>query len=292
LTDPIPTCEFALYSLNALALPADNGHPPFSAARYSKYKYGSVAAAETFAQALGVALAERCPDLAGTPRLLMTSSPYAYVPTAATSLARKLQPVLDPERARHGLPPVPFVQVDRISTSAGDYGMLSARARDRCMAANVVSFRRFRPDQLRNAHLLVVDDLRVTGAHQRCLMRATDTLPLSARTFLYIAAFPGCAGRSFDPAQEDALNHAAIKTLDDLAALVADGEFAWNVRVCKFILNPANRDSLSRFLGRMPTRFVRALYRNSREDGYACMATYAASHAIVHEELGRRCSLT
>lgn len=30
------------------------------------------------------------------------------------------------------------------------------------MAANALSFRRFPPEQVRDAHLLVVDDLRVT----------------------------------------------------------------------------------------------------------------------------------
>jgi hypothetical protein len=66
----------------------------------------------------------------------MTSSPCTYVPTAATALARTLRPVLNAARARVGLPPAPFVQVDRIGTSAGDYGTLSAQARDRRMAAN------------------------------------------------------------------------------------------------------------------------------------------------------------
>ena len=171
----------------------------------------------------------------------MASSPYAHVPAAATTLARRLQPVLNAARAKNGLAPVPLLRVDRISTSAGDYGTLSAQARDLHMAANILSFRRFRPAQVRDAHLLVVDDVRVTGAHQRCLMRASEDLPLAARTFLYIAAFPGQLNGCFDPAQEDALNHAAVKTLDDLAGIVEADDFAWNVRVCKFVLSPANQ---------------------------------------------------
>ena len=177
--------------------------------------------------------------------------------------------------------------MDRISTSAGDYGTLSAQARDLHMAANVLSFRRFRAAQVRGAHLLVVDDVRVTGAHQRCLMRASEDLPLTARTFLYIAAFPGQRSGCFDPAQEDALNHAAVKTLDDLAGIVEAGDFAWNVRVCKFTLSPANHGELPRFLRRMPGWFVRDLHRNSCRDGYARMAPYAPSHALVRAELQR-----
>jgi hypothetical protein len=294
MTTPIPTHEFALYSLGGPALPAGTGTPPFSAARYSRYKYGSVTAAGCFARALGTAFAERCPELVRAPRLLMTSSPYTCVPTAAMALARVLAPALNAVRAGHGLPPAPLLRVDRMSASAGDYGVLSAHARDRLMAANTLSFGRFRPGLVRDAHLIVVDDVRVTGAHQRCLMRASEGLPLSARTFLYVVSFRGLAGGSFDPAQEDALNHAAIRTLDDLAGLVEDDDFTWNVRVCKFVLSPANRDGLPRFLGRMPDWFVLDLYRNSCQDGYATMGHYASSHEVVRTELDRRpgCSLT
>ncbi len=261
---------------------------PFSSARYSRYKYGSVAAAEAFARALGVAFSDRHPELTRAPKLLMTSSPYTYVPTAATTLARRLQGVLNAARDRCGLPAAPLVQVDRISPSAGDYGTLSARDRDRRMAANALSFRRFQAGQVRDAQLLIVDDVRVTGAHQRFLMRASDGLPLATRTFLYIASFPSPAGACFDPTQEDALNHAAVKTLDDLAGIVEAGDFAWNVRVCKFVLSPANHGDLPRFLARMPGWFVRDLHRNSGRDGYSRMSPYTPSHAVVCAELARR----
>lgn len=289
MTCVIPTREFALYSLGGPSPAAGEISPlPFSPARYSSYKYGSVTAAETFARALGAAFSQRHPELALAPGLLMASSPYAHVPAAATTLARSLQPVLNAVRARHGLAPAPLLKVDRISASAGDYGTLSAQARDLLMAANALSFRRFPPEQVRDGHLLVVDDVRVTGAHQRCLMRASDGLPLAARTFLYIAAFTGPVTGCFDPTWEDALNHAAIKTLDDLAGIVEAGDFAWNVRVCKFALNPSNYGELPQFLRRMPCWFVSDLHRNSRRDGYARMGPYAPSHALVRAELARR----
>jgi hypothetical protein len=285
----IPTREFALYSLGEPVPAAWTCPQPFSPASYSRYKYGSVTATEAFARALGMAFAEQHPELAFAPRLLMTSSPYTYVPTAATTLARRLRLELNAARTRRGLPRAPFVQVDRARPSAGDYGTLSARARDQRMAANTLSFRRFQPGQVRGAHLLIVDDVQVTGAHQRCLMRASDELPLAARTFLYIASFGRPADGCFDPTQEDALNHAAVRSLEDLAGIVEAGAFAWNVRVCKFVLDPANRGDLPRFLVRMPSWFVRDLDRNSREDGYARMARYAPSHAAVRADLARRC---
>jgi PRTase ComF-like len=284
-----PTREFSLYYLDeAGSAVGGNCSLPFSAACYSKYKYGSVMATETFAQALGAALGDRLPEVIRAPGLLRASSPYSYVPTAATGLARRLWPVLNAARARYGLAPAPLVKVDRITTSAGDYGTLSALARDRHMAANALSFRRFRSDLVRGAHLIVVDDVKVTGAHQRCLIRASEGLPFSAQTFLYIAAFAGSSGKRVDPVLEDVLNHAAVKALGDLAGIVRTADFAWNVRACKFLLNPANRGDLPGFLAGMPDRFVRDLYRNSLQDGYAQMDIYAGGHAIVRAELDRR----
>jgi len=276
LTRRIPTHEFALYSLSEAGPAGPASLLPFSAARYSRYKYGSVAAADAFAQALGAAFADRHPELACAPRLLMASSPYTYVPTAATTLARRLLPVLNAARAARGRPPAALVQVDRVSPADGDYGTLSASDRQRRMAANIVSFRRFPAAQVRDAHLLIVDDVHVTGAHQRCLMRASDELPLATRTFVYLASLGG-----LDPTYEDALNHAAVRSLGDLAAIVEAGDFAWNVRVCKFVLDPAQRDDLPRFLAQLPGWFVRDLYRNSCRDGYPAMTRYAPSHAIV-----------
>jgi hypothetical protein len=283
-----PIYEFALYRWDQGGSTVGPGIPgPFDAARYSKYKYGSTVAADWFARMLGPAFLDRYPGLAQLPRLLIASSPYHHVPTAANALAVRFATVLNAARAGRGLPPVPLVQIERMAASAGDYGTLPAEARARLMAANALSFDRLRP-YADGAHLIVVDDVKVTGAHQRCLTRASETLPLGSRTFLHIAAFDGAGAERLDPALEDRLNHAVISTLDDLASLARDSDFTWNVRVCKFLLGPANRGQLPSFLIRMADRFVRELRHNSLIDGYARMDAYRESHAIVQRELRRR----
>jgi PRTase ComF-like len=80
---------------------------PFDAALYSRYKYGSIVAAGWFARALGQAFLDRYPRLAHQPRLLMASSPYRRVPTAANALAVRFAAVLNAGRAGRGLPPAP-----------------------------------------------------------------------------------------------------------------------------------------------------------------------------------------
>jgi hypothetical protein len=280
-----PVYELALYRLDqagGAAIPR-----PFDAALYSRYKYGSATAADSFARALGQAFLDRYRHLADQPRLLIAASPYRRVPTAANALAVRFATVLNDARAGRGIPPAPLVHIERIAASSGDYGTLPAEARTRLMAANALSFDRLRP-HAHGAHLIVVDDVTVTGAHQRCLIRASETLPLASRAFAHIATFGRTGPERPDPALEDRLNHAAVSTLDDLAEIVAGADFTWNVRVCKFLLCPANRDDLPSFLTRMTDPFVRELRHNSRIDGYARMPAYRASHAIIARELRRR----
>ena len=75
-----PAHEFSLYRLDRPDAPAAiSGSPPFSATQYSRYKYGSAAAAEAFARALGEAFCQNRPEVVRLPRMLMTSSPYTYV---------------------------------------------------------------------------------------------------------------------------------------------------------------------------------------------------------------------
>jgi hypothetical protein len=160
-----PIDEFALYqvdrdgSAGGVAIPG-----PFDAVRYSRYKYGSTVAAGWFARALGQAFLDRYPRLAHQPRLLIASSPYRRVPTAANALAVRFATVLNAARAGRGLPSAPLVHIERMAASCGDYGTLSAEAGSRLMAVNALSFDRLRP-HADGAHLVVVDDVKVTGAY-------------------------------------------------------------------------------------------------------------------------------
>jgi hypothetical protein len=284
----IPSYDFSVYRLDENYSATDLTCPqPFNVALYSRYKYGSTVAADWFARSLGSSFLVQQPSFAYRPRLLIASSPYRCVPTAAYALTIRLVAMLNDARATHGLPAARLVHIQRRAASSGDYGTLSGAARARLMAANALSFDRL----LRyadNAHLVVVDDVKVTGAHQECLIRASDALPLRSRMFLHIAAFTDSGTRPLDPALEDRLNHAAIRTLDDLASVVASPDFSWNVRVCKFLLNPANQHRLAGFLARMPVRRVWELHDHSLRDGYARMDAYRGSHAIVRAELRQR----
>jgi hypothetical protein len=279
--------EFDLYRLDQVGSTLSSlSAMPFDSGDYSRYKYGSVSAADAYAHMLWSAFLPRNERLARLPRLLVAASPYRHVPTAANEVAVRFAALLSAERGKHGLSAARVVRIERMSVPSGDYGTLPVAARTRLMADNALSFDTLRP-YADDAHLIIVDDVKVTGAHQRCLLRASDSLPLRSRTFVHIAAFdPGNA--QLDPGIEDTLNHAAVRTLGDLADIAEASDFTWNVRVCKFLLNPANRAELASFLARMPRWFVEELCHHSVADGYARMEPYRESYGLAVSELNHR----
>jgi len=284
---PAPVSEFALYRLNQAGTTLSSVCcRPFDSAAYSRYKYGSANAADGYARELWLAFLARHGELAHLGRLLVAASPYHRVPTAANAVAVRFAAMLSAERAERGLPAARMVRIKRMAVPAGDYGQLPMTERTRLMAGNVLSFDRLRPCA-DGAHLIVVDDVKVTGEHQRCLRRASDSLSLGSRMFVHIAMIDGESTGELDPVIEDRLNHSAVKTLDDLAAIAASPDFTWNVRVCKFLLKPANRAGLGPFLAGMPDRFTEELCRNSVADGYARMDAYRESYQIAARALRR-----
>jgi hypothetical protein len=259
--------------------------------QYSSYKHGSLHAADALGRALTDLLLTSAPDITAEPNLLLAASPYRHVPTAAAALARAVHRGLADARAVADLPDAPLIRIERRATTSNDYAALSPAAREAVMAGNHLAFAALDHPAARGAHLIVIDDIKITGAHQRALIRASERLPLGSRTFLYLAAAAPNCGRT-DPGPQDRLDRARIKTLSDFAELLdevgtPDG-FAWNVRVCRFLLDPRNRADLPTFLAQRTGRFLREAHRYATIDGYDDMPAYHNSFLLLERELDSR----
>ena len=64
-----------------------------------------------------------------------------------------------------------------------------------------------------------------------------------------------------DPAIESGLNHTKVKTIDDVAAIVATGEFRWNIRVAKFVLEQRDVQDFGAFIRGLKNGLLLTLYR-------------------------------
>jgi hypothetical protein len=263
MTTPSRTRELALHRLDPRQR-ADRLDPWL----YSSYKYGSLRATAQLADALADELLAAAPDLATERRLVLAASPYRHVPTAAAALARAVHRRLADARASADLPAAPLIRIAWLAATSGDCATLSAADREAAVAHNRLSFDPLGLPGAEGTHLIVIDDVRITGAHQRALIRASDALPLGSRTFVHLGAVdePGAPG---DPGLEDRLNHARIKTLSDLAQLLAE----------------PNRAELPGFLAERTVPFLREAHRYATLDGYDAMPAYRASYRLLEEEL-------
>jgi hypothetical protein len=281
----IPTCELELYWLNETGVPVRSASAyPFTAADYSRYKHGATACGAVFATALADAFQRAHPHIADASQLLIASAPYKHVPTASHALARAFACDLNQRRFSRNVPSARLIKIGRLHLSPDDYGQFSIEQRRVLMRTNPLTLD---TTPFQDAHLVVIDDLKVTGAHQDCLVDATDGLPLLSRTFLYIARLlsPPAA---LDPTVEDRLNHAFVKKLADIIAIVRSPDFAWNARLCRFLLSARNRAELPAFLMQMPGRFLLDLSEKSCGDGYDLMEAYRKSYVILQMALQQR----
>ncbi len=116
-------------------------------------------------------------------------------------------------------------------------------------------------DRLRGAHLIVVDDIRVTGATEdRFLQLLYRVEGLRSLTVVYLCEVDPAVAKA-DPAIEGRLNQHKVKTLDDVAAIVATGEFRWNIRVAKFVLEEQDVEDFGAFVRGLQNGPLLALYR-------------------------------
>ena len=281
----IPVSTMSLYQFDSGDGTCTKDVDLFSPVQYSKYKYGSCKVGEAYASALCEAFLQRFPYLALSPQLIVTSSPYKAIPTSSFCIAQAFYNLLNQQRGLVGSSPCRSTRIGRATLLPGDYGSLSAEQRIQCMLRNRLSFDK---TLLANADLLVIDDIKVTGAHQRCLMMHATQLSLASLTFLYVIECVNSDAATRNPQIEDRLNHAYVHTLTDVAEIIQAPDFSFNVRVCKFILSEINRPVLPAFLEQMANHFILYLYQMSLEDGYGDMDTYRESLQIIGSVLQQR----
>ena len=228
------------------ALPSDEGSP-VGAASYSRFKHGSGSVATRFARLLARQYSDHH-DLSSTPRVWVTGSGYAVVPPAAAALVTPFVVAL--AQLAPGLQ-VRELRVHRSGRTPGDYAAMSpadrdAALRDDCMYVEDGA-------DLRGELVVALDDIRVTGTHERAMNACLTAAGARWIDHLYLV---DAAAFATTPQLESVLNAAAVSRLEDLVEIVRADDFVPNARVCRRVLRlPA--DELMRFVGQAPAEVVR-----------------------------------
>lgn len=207
---------------------------PVSKEGYSKFKYGSHMHSYLYGQQLATALAEWIKqNVKASEKVILCGAPYKHIPVASTALADHACMFLKNE--------FPFLsistfKIDREQSYDVDYGALNADAREELINAD-----KFTCDvnKLNGNHVIFIDDVVITGAHERNMERMVKELGIKANVaYAYLAALEGgCC-----PSIEADLNYAHVKAdASNIVSFLNETEVVYggvtlNTRLVKFLL--------------------------------------------------------
>ncbi|HEX2899292.1 MAG TPA: phosphoribosyltransferase family protein [Bacteroidia bacterium] len=251
--------------------------------RYSAMKYGEVQATAWWVSQMAAMIVDDPKMVAFHARfgkICLASSAYGSVPTAATNLAEALASALKTLGWS-----VDLFQIHRQGGfERTNYGSLAATARKRAMRARKIVLSPATVMQLAGQCVLIVDDLRCTGTHERAIVSL-----LAQETTVAALVFGYCIGFNVatNASAEEQLNHALVHSAADLLPwFAADPQSPLlNARMLKFILLQAPAD-LSGFCREIGAVQALRLYRAAlSEDGYFDKPRFKPGFAAVEEWL-------
>ncbi|GAA4802886.1 hypothetical protein GCM10023231_34790 [Olivibacter ginsenosidimutans] len=184
----------------------------FCANAYSRFKFGDAAVAEQFGTTLAKGfIDEHLADKLIEQQLVVISSPYAFIPTATFVMKDYFVFYLNHWLADKGYPVVQEAKVHRTITYKEDYGALSAEERIRLIGNDQFHIDK---DFLTDKVLLFLDDIRITGSHERMILKMAEQYQLV--NTMYLLYFAELTNKEIHPSIENTLNYHQVKTIFDL----------------------------------------------------------------------------
>jgi hypothetical protein len=220
--------RFATYDIE------DTEKLPFSAADYSKFKFGDGDVAENFGQLLAQSFIEKNRQLLlENEEIIVISSPYNSIPTASFYMTAAFKKHLNFFLFENGKKAAMDSKIHRYKTYSTDYGELDFEARKQ-----LISTDKYHLDSLflENRLCLFLDDVKITGSHEYVIKKQIIENNLEGKGafgFLYLAELKN---DSIAPQFENILNYAYVKGLSEIVEIMAKPDFHFNTRLIKYLL--------------------------------------------------------
>jgi hypothetical protein len=261
----------------------------FPLAGYSLFKHGDERWARRFGHEIAGFLMDTETalfDLIRSNELLIASVPYKYVPTAAALMVNHTVARLNHALSGENKPAVGYLNAFKYPWQASGehyFAHMGEEARRRILDNVELSVDE---NRLRGAQLIVVGDIRVTG-QPRTSSCSCYTGSRGSPTVVYLCDVDPAVART-DPAIERRLNQHEVKNLDDVAAIAVSGEFRWNIRVAKFVLEQRNIEDFGAFLRGLEDGLLRALYHSVSSNDYHFEQKYRRRIRIIRSAVEAR----
>lgn len=241
----------------------------FSPEEYSKFKHGAINIAKKF----GYTLAERFIEnyfskSYNGKQIVVVPSAYSYIPTASFFMKSYFVEKLNQYLYKNNYPVVQETKIDRTVTYREDYGEMSAQDR-----YNLISGDSFHIDKsfLEDKQLLFLDDVKITGTHERIIIKMLNQYNIS--NDCYMLYFAELINSDISPQFENYLNNYFVKNLSQVDWIIKNELFVFNTRVVKYILNAKNQD-FDHFIAQQSQEFIQDFYYNAIGNEYYNFDTY------------------
>lgn len=265
------------YSLHKINATDEFG---FSPADYSRFKFGDGEVARYFGAELAEGfIKQQLNTCTANQQLVVLSSPYSFIPTATFTLKNYFVAVMNRWLANNNRPVVQESKVHRTITYKEDYGELNAEER-----LSLIGNDSFHVDKafLKGKTLLFLDDIRITGGHERMIKKMIDAYELDNK--VYMIYFAELINYHIHPSVENYLNYFSVQNIFDLDEIINCGNFCINTRIVKYILN-YEHESFCVFLQNKPEFFINQLYDMALGNSYHNMDSYRLNLNYLKNQL-------
>ncbi len=197
----------------------------FDVKQYSRFKHGSVEDAVAIAKELFDRYIGHIPNT--DKEFVIFPSPYHYIPSACSEIKDEFLLLLNRHLVDVGRLPAMESVVHRRLSYHTDYGKMSADEREKMIGGD-----KFYIDLefIKDKFCLFLDDVRITGAHEKHINRLLATTDIDYQ-MIYYADYKGT-----DALIESRLNNAEVKNLSDFHNMGLQYGVVFNVRNIRLIL--------------------------------------------------------
>lgn len=258
----------------------------FDAQAYSKFKYGDARKAERYGIKLAQEFIKQNQDIFlgedHETNFIIAEHPRKYILKGANVISRHFQNYLNLYLVSNGKNPIMSVPIFMSSVFEGDYGTFDKVIRDKVMSKQQF----FTSTELfQNKHIILVDDIRITGTGERKIASFLEELNPESVHFLYVAKLNQNQADS-NPEIESLINHVWMNDPERLIEIMNTDYFALNARVAKHVLT-LNGQTLVQFLSKITDTRIKELYFAVISDGYSVLSKYGQSYGLLEYEFNK-----
>lgn len=255
-------------------------HFGFDADDYSRFKFGDGEVSRYFGIDLADGfIAEHLSKQPIKQQIVVISSPYSFIPTATFAMKNYFVCRLNRWLADHGYPVVQETKVHRTITYKEDYGALDAEQRISLIGNDSFHIDK---DFLTGKTLLFLDDIKITGSHERMIMKMVDDYGL--QNDIYMLYFAELVNKNIHPNIENYLNYHHVKKIYHLNDIIKGNSFFINTRIVKYILN-YDHESFCIFIQDQGSNFINLLYDMALGNGYHTIEAYLPNLNFIKQNL-------